>query len=110
MMRNVLVTGGAGFIGSALVRGLFSLPGVQRVTALDLLTTGKRENLAEVADRIRAGELDARSNATSNDELGQLARTFDQMAQQLIETNQELQRRIGDAASDKTKSMENPPT
>jgi len=66
--------------------------------------------LAEVANRIRSGELDARSNATSNDELGQLARTFDQMAQQLIETNQELQRRIGDAASGMTKSTEKPPT
>lgn len=59
-MRNVLVTGGAGFIGSALVRGLLGVAGVERVTALDLLTTGKRENLAEVADRIELAEGDIR--------------------------------------------------
>lgn len=73
MMRNVLVTGGAGFIGSALVRGLLSLPGVQRVTALDLLTTGKRENLAEVADRIELVEGDIRDRAV----LGEATRGVD---------------------------------
>ena len=51
-MKNVLVTGGAGFIGSALVRGLLAEPDVERVVVFDDLSTGKEANLAEVADRI----------------------------------------------------------
>lgn len=41
--------------------------------------------LAEAADRIRAGEMDARSNIVREDEVGLLARTFDQMAGELEE-------------------------
>jgi len=43
--RKVLVTGGAGFVGSALVRRL--LKEKARVTVLDDLFTGRRENLPE---------------------------------------------------------------
>jgi UDP-glucose 4-epimerase len=45
-----LVTGGAGFIGSHLVERLVSLGA--SVTVLDDLSTGSRENLGRVADRI----------------------------------------------------------
>jgi dTDP-glucose 4,6-dehydratase len=45
---HLLVTGGAGFIGSALVRLLLDDPETQRVTVLDKLTyAGKRENLPD---------------------------------------------------------------
>ncbi len=47
-MKNVLVTGGAGFIGSALVRGLLAEPDVERVVVFDDLSSGKESNLAEV--------------------------------------------------------------
>jgi UDP-glucose 4-epimerase len=43
--QNVLVTGGAGFVGSALVRRL--LREKARITVLDDLFTGRRENLPE---------------------------------------------------------------
>ena len=43
--RRVLVTGGAGFVGSGLVRRLLGLGA--RVTVLDDLFTGRRENLPE---------------------------------------------------------------
>lgn len=49
-MGIALVTGGAGFIGSHIVRALLERSRAVRV--LDDCSTGKRENLAEVADRI----------------------------------------------------------
>ncbi|HMM27528.1 MAG TPA: SDR family oxidoreductase [Aggregatilineaceae bacterium] len=45
-----LVTGGAGFIGSHMAGAL--LDGGHRVRVVDNFSTGKRENLAHVADRI----------------------------------------------------------
>jgi UDP-N-acetylglucosamine/UDP-N-acetylgalactosamine 4-epimerase len=56
-MALFLVTGGAGFIGSNLVRKI--LDRGDRVRVLDNFSTGKRENLAAVADRIdlRVGDV-----------------------------------------------------
>jgi UDP-glucose 4-epimerase len=42
---RVLVTGGAGFIGANLCRALIARPEVDRVVALDDLSTGRAENL-----------------------------------------------------------------
>jgi UDP-glucose 4-epimerase len=56
--RAVVVTGGAGFIGSHLVEELDAL-GAQ-VAVVDNLTKGKQENLAGVADRVDLRELDVR--------------------------------------------------
>jgi UDP-glucose 4-epimerase len=49
-MATYLVTGGAGFIGSHIVRHL--VQGQQQVRVIDNLLTGKRENLHEVLDSI----------------------------------------------------------
>jgi UDP-glucose 4-epimerase len=57
-MNRSVVTGGAGFIGSALVRDL--LAEGHRVHVVDNLLTGKFENLEEVADQITVHELDLR--------------------------------------------------
>ncbi len=41
------------------------------------------QELADVADRIRKGDLDARAQPRSQDEIGLLARTFNEMAEEL---------------------------
>ncbi len=57
-----LVTGGAGFIGSHIVEALVAEG--RRVVVLDDLSTGRRENLAAVADRIEFIEGDIRDAET----------------------------------------------
>lgn len=55
---HVLVTGGAGFIGSHSVEAL--LGAGFKVRVLDDFSTGQRENLAAVADRVEIIEADVR--------------------------------------------------
>jgi UDP-glucose 4-epimerase len=57
-MNRSIVTGGAGFIGSALVRALLAQG--RRVHVIDNLSTGKLDNLEEVADQITVHEFDLR--------------------------------------------------
>jgi len=54
-----LVTGGAGFIGSALVRGLLA-EGAGRVTVVDNLLTGYESNLEEVKSCVDFQQVDIR--------------------------------------------------
>lgn len=60
-MNLVLVTGGAGFIGSHLVRALLSRG--DRVRMLDNFSTGKRDNLADVDGYLEIFEGDLRDPA-----------------------------------------------
>ena len=57
-MSLCLITGGAGFIGSALVRLL--LQEGQQVAVVDDLSTGHRHNLQDVAERLTFHEADIR--------------------------------------------------
>ncbi len=61
-MRKCIVTGGAGFIGSALVRKLLA-QGDTSVEVVDNLLTGHARNLEEVRDRIVFHEIDIRHYA-----------------------------------------------
>jgi UDP-glucose 4-epimerase len=58
-MSRYLVTGGAGFIGSAIVRALLR-QGAERVIVVDNLLSGKEENLAEVRGQVDFHRADIR--------------------------------------------------
>jgi len=58
-MSKYVVTGGAGFIGSAIVRGLLR-EGASRVVVLDNFLTGREENLDEVRSAIDLVHADIR--------------------------------------------------
>ncbi|HEX8896017.1 MAG TPA: SDR family oxidoreductase [Terriglobales bacterium] len=58
-MKKYIVTGGAGFIGSALVRGLLALVD-GTVEVIDNLSTGRELNLTEVESRITFHRIDIR--------------------------------------------------
>jgi len=61
MSHSCLVTGGAGFIGSSIVRALLARG--DRVRVIDNFFSGKRENLTEVAGDIELIEGDVRVEA-----------------------------------------------
>jgi UDP-glucose 4-epimerase len=59
-MSKYVITGGAGFIGSAIVRGLLK-EGARQVVVLDNFLTGREENLDEVRSAIDLQRADIRS-------------------------------------------------
>jgi nucleoside-diphosphate-sugar epimerase len=64
-MSTYLITGVAGFIGSALARAVLAQG--DKVRGIDNLSTGKRENLSEILERIDFRETDLLDlNALSN--------------------------------------------
>jgi UDP-glucose 4-epimerase len=62
-MSYPVVTGGAGFIGSAIVRALLA-QGAGRVTVIDNLCSGKESNLAEVREHVDLHTADIRDYAS----------------------------------------------
>ena len=77
-MVRCLGTGGAGFIGSHIVRGLLETG--HKVRVLDNLETGKRANLDEVLDRIDLVEGDICDPITAKEALSGVERVFHQAA------------------------------
>jgi nucleoside-diphosphate-sugar epimerase len=58
-MNKYVVTGGAGFIGSAIVRALLR-EGAEKVTVIDNLLTGREQNLEEVRNSVEFHRVDIR--------------------------------------------------
>jgi nucleoside-diphosphate-sugar epimerase len=77
--ERCLVTGGAGFIGSNLVRELLAR-GFAGVRVLDDLSTGRRENLAGLEDDVELIEGDVREPATVARAVDGVTRVFHQAA------------------------------
>jgi UDP-glucose 4-epimerase len=77
-MARCLVTGGAGFIGSHIVRGL--LKAGHSVRVFDNLSTGHRDNLDEVSDRIEFVEGDITDSIACTEALSGIERVFHQAA------------------------------
>ncbi len=77
-MAKYLITGGAGFIGCNLVR--FVLDKGHDVVVVDNYATGKKENLADVADRIEMIEGDIRCRETMDRAVDGVAAIFHEAA------------------------------
>lgn len=77
-MANSLVTGGAGFIGSHLVKAL--LKRGDRVRVLDDFSTGNHQNLEGAADQIELIEADLRNTASLEEALRDVDLVFHQAA------------------------------
>ena len=77
-MVRCLVTGGCGFIGSHIVRGL--LDEGHSVRVLDNLCTGHRANIAEVEDRIEFVQGDINDSKAVEQALDGVERVFHQAA------------------------------
>ncbi|HEY4394938.1 MAG TPA: SDR family oxidoreductase [Polyangia bacterium] len=78
MPASCLVTGGAGFIGSALARALLARG--DRARVIDNFFSGKRENLAEVAKDVELVEGDIRDEAALARALAGVELVFHQAA------------------------------
>jgi len=77
-MTKYLITGGAGFIGCNLAR--FILDRGHDVVVLDDFSTGKRENLTEILDRITLFEGDIRHRETLDESVRGVSAIFHQAA------------------------------
>lgn len=75
---DILVTGGAGFIGSHLIRGLAA--DGHRVRVLDNFSTGRKENLRDLDGRIELIEGDIRDTTVVEPLLGRVEAVFHQAA------------------------------
>lgn len=71
MSAVVLVTGGAGFVGSAVVRRLLSEPGVERIAVIDNLASG-RQAFLPVDPRVELVEVDICDREATREAVGRL--------------------------------------
>jgi len=92
----------------ALVTLLAFAVGVIAVFAFSTLITGPLRRIAETAEQIAAGEMNSRAQLESNDEVGQLARTFNLMLDRIATARAELEnlnRTLEQRVEDRTEEL-----
>ena len=99
---RTLVTGGGGFIGSHLVDAL--LDAGSRVTVLDNFSTGRKANLAHVADRIRLVTGDIRDGRALADAMDGCVLAFHLAA--VVSVPQSVADPLGSAAVNDTGTLQ----
>jgi len=77
-MSLYLVTGGAGFIGSSIARALIARGDGVRI--VDNFSTGKRENIADLAEHIELLEGDIRDDRLMSRAMGGVTAVFHEAA------------------------------
>ncbi|MEW6208032.1 MAG: ATP-binding protein [Acidobacteriota bacterium] len=87
-------------IRNDFTRTMPALAGLMALLAAAIVILMKRylmaplSQLTDVAEKIRQGDLSARSQISTDDEIGDLARAFNRMAHALAQSNEELQKEI----------------
>ena len=84
---HFVVTGGAGFVGSHLVKLL--LEEGHKITIIDNLHTGKKENLSEVIDKIQFLNLDIRDYDSMEKNMRNVDGVFHQAALTVVQDSLE---------------------
>jgi len=95
-LLNLILTIGGAALALAAILGLF----------LGTLFTRPVIHLAAVAQKVARGDLSARANVETQDEVGNLAITFNEMAAQLQETLATLEQRVAAATRNLTLAAE----
>ncbi len=78
----------------ALVTLVAFLIGTIAVFALSTLITGPLQRIVGISEEIAAGDFSKRAAVTSEDEVGQLARSFNRMVERVEEWNRTLETRV----------------
>jgi len=101
-IKHALVTGGAGFIGSHLVDALAGQG--TRVTVIDNLTTGKRENLQEAGSGVAFHEGDIRDGVLLKRLIADVEVVFHQAA--VVSVPLSVEQPLSSAAVNETGTLE----
>lgn len=85
--------------------GLMSSVAITCVSVYEARTVTKPiRDLTDATNRISQGELSTRVEGSSNDEIGSLGRAVNRMAQSLIDSNTELERKVTERTSELSRS------
>jgi len=88
-----------------IVAGLLASVAIAGVSIYEARTITKPiRAVTDAANRISQGELSRRVEGSSNDEIGTLGRAVNQMAQGLIDSNAELERKVAERTSELSRS------
>jgi diguanylate cyclase (GGDEF)-like protein/PAS domain S-box-containing protein len=90
----------------ALVTLMALLLGTVAVIALSTVITGPLQRIVDTSHAIAAGDFSKRAAVTSNDEVGQLAQSFNRMVERVEEWNRTLETRVAERTRELAASEE----